>query len=179
MSIKNIALDIDYVRSQFPAFNDPLNSKWSFFENAGGSYVPQNVVDHLNNFMIATKVQPYASYDMSDVAGKNMDKATHYFAEMINAKENEIIIGSSTTMNMYVLANAMKNIIKPGDEVIVTNQDHEANISPWRRLSETGAVIKEWKIDLDGELNINDLEKLITKSVFSKRPKSYHIRHII
>ncbi|SVC76191.1 uncharacterized protein METZ01_LOCUS329045, partial [marine metagenome] len=111
MSIKNITLDIDYVRSQFPAFNDPLNSKWSFFENAGGSYVPQNVVDHLNNFMISTKVQPYASYDMSDIAGKNMDKATRYFAEMINADENEIIIGSSTTMNMYVLSNAIKHIL--------------------------------------------------------------------
>ena len=163
MSIKNVSLDIDYVRSQFPAFNDPLSSKWSFFENAGGSYVPQNVIDHLNNFMISTKVQPYASYDMSDVAGKNMDKATNYFAEMINAKENEIIIGSSTTMNMYVLANAMKHIIKPGDEVIVTNQDHEANISAWRKLKNTGAKIKEWQLNPEsGELEIEKLQELLT-----------------
>ena len=162
MSIKNIALDIDYVRSQFPAFNDPLNSKWSFFENAGGSYVPQNVVDHLNNFMISTKVQPYASYDMSDIAGKNMDKATRYFAKMINAKENEIIIGSSTTMNMYVLSNAMKHILKPGDEVIVTNQDHEANIGAWRRLENTGAKIKEWQLNPEtGELEIEMLQSLL------------------
>ena len=162
MSIKNISLDINYVRSQFPAFNDPLNSKWSFFENAGGSYVPQNVVDHLNNFMISTKVQPYASYDMSDIAGKNMDKATRYFAEMINAKENEIIIGSSTTMNMYVLSNAMKHILKPGDEVIVTNQDHEANIGAWRRLENTGAKIKEWQLNPEtGELEIEMLQSLL------------------
>ena len=159
MSIKNISLDIDYVRSQFPAFNDPLSSKWSFFENAGGSYVPQNVVDHLNNFMISTKVQPYASYEMSEIAGKNMDKATRYFSEMINAEENEIIIGSSTTMNMYVLSNAMKHILKPGDEVIVTNQDHEANIGAWRRLENTGAKIKEWQLNtLNGELEIEDLK---------------------
>ena len=163
MSIKNVSLDIDYVRSQFPAFNDPLSSKWSFFENAGGSYVPQNVIDHLNNFMISTKVQPYASYDMSDVAGKNMDKATNYFAEMINAKENEIIIGSSTTMNMYVLANAMKHIIKPDDEVIVTNQDHEANIGAWRRLKDIGAKVKEWQLNPEtGELEIEKLQELLT-----------------
>ena len=162
MSIKNISLDIDYVRSQFPAFKDPLSSKWSFFENAGGSYVPQNVVDHLNNFMISTKVQPYASYDMSDVAGKNMDKATRYFAEMINAEENEIIIGSSTTMNMYVLSNAMKNILKPGDEVIVTNQDHEANIGSWRRLNKTGVKVKEWQLNTEtGELEIENLQSLL------------------
>ena len=163
MSIKNVSLDIDYVRSQFPAFNDPLSSKWSFFENAGGSYVPQNVVDHLNNFMVSTKVQPYASYDMSDIAGKNMDKATHYFAEMINAKENEIIIGSSTTINMYVLSNAMKHIIEPDDEVIVTNQDHEANIGAWRKLKNSGAKVKEWQLNPEsGELEIEKLQQLLT-----------------
>ena len=163
MSIKNVSLDIDYVRSQFPAFNDPLSSKWSFFENAGGSYVPQNVIDHLNNFMISTKVQPYASYDMSDIAGKKMDKATNYFAEMINAKENEILIGSSTTMNMYVLANAMKHIIKPDDEVIVTNQDHEANIGAWRKLKNSGAKVKEWLLNPEtGELEIEKLQEILT-----------------
>ena len=163
MSIKNIALDIDFVKAQFPAFKDPLSSKWSFFENAGGSYVPHNVIKHLNNFMTSTKVQPYAEFDISAIAGNNMDKATELFAEMINAGKDEIIIGSSTTMNMYVLSNAMKHFIKPGDEVIVTNQDHEANIGAWRRLESYGAVIKEWKINTENaELEIEDLKALLT-----------------
>ncbi len=163
MSIKNIALDIDFVKAQFPAFKDPLSSKWSFFENAGGSYVPHNVIKHLNNFMTSTKVQPYAEFDISAIAGNNMDKATELFAEMINARKDEIIIGASTTMNMYVLSNAMKHFIKPGDEVIVTNQDHEANIGAWRRLESYGAVIKEWKINTENaELEIEDLKALLT-----------------
>ena len=163
MSIKNIALDIDFVKAQFPAFKDPLSSKWSFFENAGGSYVPHNVIMHLNNFMTSTKVQPYAEFDISAIAGNNMDKATELFAEMINARKDEIIIGASTTMNMYVLSNAMKHFIKPGDEVIVTNQDHEANIGAWRRLGSYGAVIKEWKINTENaELEIEDLKALLT-----------------
>ena len=163
MSIKNISLDIDYVKAQFPAFKDPLCSKWSFFENAGGSYVPINVIKHLNNFMTSTKVQPYAEFDISKIAGNNMDKATELFAEMINARKDEIIIGASTTMNMYVLSNAMKHFIKPGDEVIVTNQDHEANIGAWRRLESYGAVIKEWKINTENaELEIEDLKALLT-----------------
>ena len=163
MSIKNIALDIDFVKAQFPAFKDPLSSKWSFFENAGGSYVPHNVIKHLNNFMTSTKVQPYAEFDTSAIAGNNMDKATELFAEMINARKDEIIIGASTTMNMYVLSNAMKHFIKPGDEVIVTNQDHEANIGAWRRLGSHGAVIKEWKINPENaELEIEDLKALLT-----------------
>ena len=162
MTLENIKLDIDYVRSQFPAFKDPLSKDWSFFENAGGSYVPKNVIDKLTEFMTSTKVQPYAEYPMSKIAGENMDKATKLFAKMINAKNNEILIGGSTSINLYVLSNALKHIINPGDEVIVTNQDHEANISPWRRLKDYGANIVEWKFNFDDhELKISDLNKLI------------------
>ncbi len=157
-------LDVDYVREQFPAFKDPLSAKWSFFENAGGSYVPSNVIERLNHFMTSTKVQPYAEFDTSAIAGENMDKATNFFAEMINADNDEIIIGGSTTMNMYVLSNAMKSLLKPGDEVIVTNQDHEANVGAWRRLADYGMVVKEWQINNDtAELEIDDLKTLLSE----------------
>ncbi len=164
MTLENIKLDVDYVRSQFPAFNDPLTKNWSFFENAGGSYVPKNVIEKLTEFMTSTKVQPYADYPMSKIAGDNMDKATGLFARMINAKDNEILIGGSTSINLYVLSNALKNYINPGDEIIVTNQDHEANISPWRRLKNYGAKIIEWQFSIDDhELHISDLKNLINK----------------
>jgi len=163
LTLENIKLDVDYVRSQFPAFNDPLSKNWSFFENAGGSYVPKNVIDRLTEFMTSTKVQPYANYPMSKLAGEKMDDATEHFAEMINAKKNEILIGGSTSINLYVLSNALKKILNKNDEIIVTNQDHEANISPWRRLKNAGVKIKEWKFNLDNhELEIKDLEKLIS-----------------
>ena len=162
MNISNTELDIDFVRSQFPAFSDPICKEWSFFENAGGSYVPKQVIDKLIEFMTSTKVQPYAEYPMAKKAGENMDLATKLFAKMINADTKEIIIGGSTSINLYVLSNALKYSIKPGDEIIVTNQDHEANISPWRRLSENGAVIKEWKINPDtAELEIEKFEELL------------------
>ena len=162
MNLSNTKLDIDFVKSQFPAFKDPICKNWSFFENAGGSYVPKQVIEKLNKFMTSTKVQPYAEYPMSKTAGDEMDKATDLFAKMINAKNNEIIIGGSTSINLYVLSNALKYSIKPGDEVIVTNQDHEANISPWRRLTEVGAKIIEWKINpITAELEIEKLENLL------------------
>ena len=162
MNISNTKLDLDFVRSQFPAFRDPLCKDWSFFENAGGSYVPKQVIERLNNFMISTKVQPYAEYPMSKIAGDNMDEATELFAKMINANNKEIIIGGSTSVNLYVLSNALKYSLKPGDEIIVTNQDHEANISPWRRLAEVGAIIKEWKINPEtAELEIEKFEELL------------------
>ena len=164
MSIKkNISLDVDYVRNQFPSFSDSLCKDWTFFENAGGSYVPQTVIDRLNSFMTSTKVQPYAEYPMSKIAGKQMDEATNLFSKMINAHKNEILIGGSTSINLYVLSNALRKFLNTGDEIIVTNQDHEANISPWRRLENTGACIKEWKFNLkNGELEIEEFEKLIS-----------------
>lgn len=99
MNLSNTKLDIDFVKSQFPAFKDPICKNWSFFENAGGSYVPKQVIEKLNKFMTSTKVQPYAEYPMSKTAGDEMDKATDLFAKMINAKNNEIIIGGSTSIN--------------------------------------------------------------------------------
>ena len=159
----NLELDNEYVRQQFPAFEDRLSKKLMFFENAGGSYVPQTVVNKLNQFMIKTKVQPYGDFELSKIAGEQMDEGIRVFAEMINADFNEVIIGNSTTMNMYVLSRALSSHIKPGDEIIVTNQDHEANIGAWRNLSKIGAVIKEWKINLDNsELEIEDLQKLLS-----------------
>ncbi len=164
MTLENIKLDVEYVRSQFPAFKHPLSKNWSFFENAGGSYVPRNVIEKLTDFMTSTKVQPYAEYPMSKIAGDNMDKATKLFADMINANVNEILIGGSTSINLYVLSNALKKFIKPGDEVIVTNQDHEANISPWRKLKDVGAKIIEWKFNKKTyELEISELKKIINK----------------
>jgi len=164
LSLKNIKLDIDFVRNQFPAFKDSICKNWAFFENAGGSYVPQSVINRLTKFMISTKVQPYAGYEMSKIAGEQMDKATKLFAEMINANKNEIFVGSSTTLNIYVLSNAFRKFLQPGDEVIVTNQDHEANISPWLKLQDKGVIIKEWKINpITAELEINKLKKLLNK----------------
>ncbi len=173
MSLKNVSLDINFVRSQFPAFKDPLSRKWSFFENAGGSYVPKTVIDYLTKFMVSTKVQPYAEYDMSKIAGDQMDKSIDVFTQIINAKKNEILVGSSTTLNMYILSKALSYLLKPGDEIIVTNQDHEANISPWLRLKENGLIIKEWKINISSaELEIDQL-----KSLLSNKTKIVAVTH--
>ena len=64
----NIKLDLNFVRNQFPSFNQEISKNINFFENAGGSYVPNTVIDKLNNFMIQTKVQPYADFETSKIA---------------------------------------------------------------------------------------------------------------
>ncbi|HSH42030.1 MAG TPA: aminotransferase class V-fold PLP-dependent enzyme [Arenicellales bacterium] len=156
-------LDVPRVRAHYPAFEHPETSRWSFFENAGGSYVPHQVNDHLQRFFTEYKVQPYGFSHMQEQAGLAMDAGYAAVAGMINARSDEVTIGPSTTLNLYVLAQALRPSLSPGDEIVVTNQDHEANIGCWRRLEEFGVVLREWRIDpVSGELNTDDLRELVS-----------------
>lgn len=155
-------LDVSRVRAQYPAFQHPETSRWAFFENAGGSYVPHQVSDSLHRFFTEYKVQPYGYSYMQEQAGLAMDAGYAEIAALINADPDEITLGPSTTMNLYVLAQALRPSLSAGDEIIVTNQDHEANIGCWRRLEEFGVVVREWQVDPDsGELDTGALQQLV------------------
>ncbi|WP_171230835.1 aminotransferase class V-fold PLP-dependent enzyme [Ruegeria sp. HKCCA6707] len=159
-------LDIEFVRAQFPAFSEPSLQGQAFFENAGGSYTCKPVIDRLQRFYTQRKVQPYSPFEASTLGGAEMDEAWMRLAAMLGVDTDELSFGPSTTQNTYVLANAFRQWMKPGEAIIVTNQDHEANSGPWRRLSEDGIEIREWKIDPNtGSLNPNDLETLLDDSV--------------
>ena len=140
-------LDLDFVRSQFPAFTDPRLAGWAQLENAGGSYVPRQVIDLLTEFFVSSKVQPYYAGDPSARAGEAMDRAKALLPATLNAEPGEVMLGPSTSQNTYVLAHAIREQLADGDEVIVTNQDHEANIGAWRRMERTGITVKEWQVD--------------------------------
>ncbi len=157
-------LDIEFVRSNFPAFSEASLAGWAFFENAGGSYACGQVIDHLNRYYRQTKVQPYHDFPASTVAGEQMDAAKRRLAAWLNVDSEEVHFGPSTSLNTYVLAQALRQELQHGDEVIITNQDHEANIGAWNRLENDGTVIREWKVDPDtAELLTSDLEALLNE----------------
>jgi len=156
-------LDVAFARSQFPAFQTAQTRDWIFFENAGGSYVPATVIERLQRFFVEHKVQPYGTFALSQRAGEEMDESYAAITALINAGDDEITIGPSTTLNLYILAQSLRHLLRPGDEVVVTNQDHEANVGCWRRLSEHGVLMREWRVGkADGELDITGLENLIS-----------------
>ncbi len=151
-------LDLDFVRSQFPAFSEPSLARQSFFENAGGSFACRQVIDRLSRFYRERKVQPYGSYDASRLGGEEMDEARNRLASMLGVEVDELSFGPSTTQNVYVLAQAFRQILRRGDEIVVTDQDHEANSGPWRRLADDGIKVLEWRIDRDtGHLDLATL----------------------
>jgi len=151
-------LDLDFVRGLYPA----LCWDWAFFENAGGSYVPESVIDRVTDYMRETQVQPGADFAASAKAAERIATGQRLMAEMIGADTGEVIIGPSTSTNIYVLAKAVGATLSPGDEIIVTNLDHEANNGAWRRLADGGIVIREWPVHAEtGELEIDTLDGLL------------------
>lgn len=156
-------LDIGFVRSNFPSFDEPSLEGWAFFENAGGSYTCRQVIDRLTDYYLRSKVQPYHAYPTSAAAGEAMDTAYRRVGAWLNVSPGEVHIGPSTSQNIYVLANAFREMWQDGDEIVVSSQDHEANAGAWRRLAERGIVVKEWHVNPEtGALNPDDLDELLT-----------------
>jgi len=161
-----LPLDTELIRAEFPAFREPSLDGWAFFENAGGSYTSRHVIDRLDHYYRATKVQPYGFYPASREAGAAMDLAHRRIAQALNVGMDWIHFGPSTSANTYVLANAFGGWLKPGDAIVVTNQDHEANSGAWRRLADRGIVVREWKVDPEtGHLDPAALDKLLDSKV--------------
>ena len=161
-----MTLDIDFVRAQFPAFSEPSLADLAFFENAGGSYTCRQVVDRLFRFYTQRKVQPYGPFEASHLAGAEMDEARVRLAAMLGVATDELSFGPSTSQNTYVLASAFGQMLQPGDAIVVTNQDHEANSGAWRRLSDRGVEVREWQIDPDtGHLDPSGLGDLLDEKV--------------
>lgn len=161
-----MTLDTAWVRAQFPAFAEPSLQGQAFFENAGGSYTCKPVIDRLTRFYTQRKVQPYAPYEASQLGGQEMDEARRRMAAILGVETDELSFGPSTTQNTYVLAQAFGQLLEPGEAIIVTNQDHEANTGPWRRLADRGIEVREWCVDPEtGALNTDDLENLLDEHV--------------
>jgi selenocysteine lyase/cysteine desulfurase len=159
-------LDIDFVRQQFPAFSEPSLQGVAHFENAGGSYAARQVIDRLERFYRSRKVQPYYPHPVSAAGGWEMDEARERLSAYLGVAPDELHFGPSTTQNSYVLARAFGEYLSPGDAIVVTNQDHEANSGPWRRLAAAGITIREWQVDPQtGHLDTADLTGLLDERV--------------
>lgn len=161
-----MTLDIDFVRTQFPAFSEPSFAGQAFFENAGGSYPCKQVIDRLTRFYRERKVQPYAPYEASRLGGEEMDEARDRLAAIMGVAPDEVSFGPSTTQNVYVLAQAFGEWLAEGDAIVVSDQDHEANAGAWRKLAHMGIEVREWKLDpATGHLDLTVLDQLLDERV--------------
>lgn len=153
-------LNLANIRAEFPA----LNNEVAYLDNAGGSQVLRRVADRVRDYLLTSSVQLGASYAQSQDAGVKVLEARRAVATLINAPfDDEVVMGGSSTGLMFQVTHAIQLGIQPGDEIIVTNTDHEANIGGWMRLQAAGAVVKVWAVNPESlSLDLADLDKLLT-----------------
>jgi cysteine desulfurase family protein (TIGR01976 family) len=152
-------MDTDFVRNQFPGLRDDF----IFMDNAGGSQVLGRVIEGSAEYFRNYYVQLGATYEVSANATGKLDGSVKSIASFINARDTKgIIVGPTTSMLLRILSICISRQWKPGDEVIVTNSDHEANVSCWTDLQEKGIIVRIWKLDPGTlEFDLNDLTKLL------------------
>ena len=136
-------LDTAFARAHFPALAGP----WALFENAGGTLAADQVLERIRTYMTACQVQPGAAYPASARAAEMIAESHRAMAAMLNAAPEEVTIGPSTSMNVFLLAQALRPGLREGDEIVVTSLDHEANVGAWRRLAADGIVLREWRFE--------------------------------
>ncbi len=139
-----MSLDHAAVRARFPA----LQSGFAYLENAGGSQVPDVVADAIRDYMLTDYVQLGAGYPQSDRATARVEEAHAFMAEFVNAGgAGRVVIGPSTTALINLIAAAYGQIWSEGDEVVVAESNHEANVGAWVRLESKGIKVRWWPVD--------------------------------
>jgi len=152
-------LDVAYARAAFPA----LRGATAYMDNAGGSLTLGSVAERVRDYLTGADVQLGASYAASVAAAELCAQARASLGDLVGARRpEEVVLGPSTTVLLRFLADAMVSLMRPGDEVVVTNVDHEANVGCWRRLEVAGARLREWRRNPDtGGLELDDLDGVL------------------
>jgi cysteine desulfurase family protein (TIGR01976 family) len=148
-------------RKDFPALTK--NPQLAFLDGPGGSQVPQVVIDTLADFYATCNVNTHGKFAPSQEVDRRMDAARETMAAFLGAETAECIsFGQNMTTLNYSLSAAIGKTLKPGDEVLITQLDHEANRGPWLRLEERGAKLQEVRLLPSGLLDYDDMAAKIS-----------------
>jgi cysteine desulfurase family protein (TIGR01976 family) len=154
------------VRAQFPALRRQHNGhSVAYFDAPGGTQTPQVVVDAVADYLLNHNANTHWEYPTSHETDAIIESARHTFADFLNASANEVVFGPNTTSMIYHLSRALGRTLGPGDEVIITELEHHANVAPWQALvKERGVTLHVAQFDTEsGQIDWNDLERLISK----------------
>jgi cysteine desulfurase family protein (TIGR01976 family) len=148
------------IRGQFPA----LGGTTVFLENAGGSQVPRVVADRVRDYMLSSYVQLDAGYPLSEQSTRLVAEARDFVRLLMGGRDGEVILGPSTSALLQMLADCYSRVLQPGQEVVVAESGHEANVGPWQRLERSGVVVRWWQLDPETcTCPLDRLEPLLTE----------------
>jgi cysteine desulfurase family protein (TIGR01976 family) len=165
--VKKSLIDFSTLREQFPALQqrDSQGRPFIYFDGPGGTQVPQRVIEAMTRYYVSMNSNTRGQFLTSQRTDETIQAARVAMADFLNAPSPEqIIFGANMTTLTFHLSRSLAKFLSPGDEVIVTRLDHDANISPWLALQENGAVIR-W-LDFHPEdctLDLGALERLLNR----------------
>lgn len=170
-------LDIKTVRADFPILNQTVNGKpLVYFDNAATSQKPQLVIDAIANYYREINSNIHRGvHTLSQLATDAYEVSRQKIQAHINAKHSyEVLFTAGTTYGVNLVANGFAAFVKQGDEVMISAMEHHSNIVPWQMLCEkTGGILKVIPMDQNGELIIEEFEKLL-----SSKTKIVSVNHI-
>jgi cysteine desulfurase family protein (TIGR01976 family) len=158
---------ISWVREQFPALRLTIDSRAAvFLDGPGGTQVPARVIQAVSDYYRHNNSNLGGQFLLSRRTGELVEHARKSMAEFLNARQpEEIVFGPNMTTLTFGLSRALAKTWEPGDEIVVTSLDHDANITPWRlAANERGVTVKTWEVRPQTcTLSIADLSELVTE----------------
>jgi cysteine desulfurase family protein (TIGR01976 family) len=157
-------LDLNWVRAQFPSLSQHVNGRpAAFLDGPGGTQVPQRVIDAISDYLRTNNANACGAYATSHATDQVIAGARSAMADFLGCDSDEIVFGPNMTSLTFALSRAIGRELGPGDEILLTHLDHDANISPWRALEERGVKIQFADIrEKDCTLDMDDLANKIT-----------------
>jgi len=158
-------LDIHYVRSQFPSLAQTVNGHPAvFLDGPGGTQVPQHVIDAISDYLRRNNANTCGAYATSRNTDAMLADARAAMADFLHCAADEIVFGPNMTTLTFAMSRAIGRDLTPGDEILVTRLDHDANVSPWLALEEKGVTIRWAEIHEENcTLDLADLASKINE----------------
>src|SRR5579864_9764204 len=161
------ALDLAYVRSQFPSLAQTINGHpATFLDGPGGTQVPQRVIDAISNYLSHDNANTGGAYATSRHTDAMIAEARAAMADFLHCGADEVVFGPNMTSLTFAISRAIGRELKAGDEILVTRLDHDANVSPWLAMAEDRGVTVRWAEihDHNCTLDLADLASKINKN---------------
>ncbi len=158
-------LDVDSIRAQFPALHEAYNGKPAIFlDNPGGTQVSRRVIEAMTDYLTRRNANTHGVFETSRRTDATIDHARQAAADLLGADTDEVVFGNNMTSLTFALSHALAHEFGPGDEIVVTRLDHDANVSPWVMMAEdAGAIVQYADVDIETcTLDMEHLRSLIT-----------------
>ena len=158
------AFDLGWVRAQFPALAQEVDGRPAvFFDGPGGTQVPQRVIDAVADYLARSNSNTHGAFATSARTDETIAAAHGAMADLLGCDPDEVVFGPNMTSLTFQFSRAIGRELRPGDEIVLTRLDHDANFAPWKALEERGAVIRTVDVDVeDCTLDMADMARAIT-----------------